>query len=113
MEELLMPVYNKLVRDRIPEIIQKSGKVAITRKLSQEEYKVELQKKFEEELREYFDAKTDAEALEELADIYEILESLAQVHGATIAEVETIRYKKAEERGRFEDRIFLVEVKDE
>lgn len=42
MEELLMPVYNKLVRDRILEIIQKSGKVAITRKLSQEEYKIEL-----------------------------------------------------------------------
>lgn len=113
MEDLRMPVYNKLVRDRIPEIIQNSGKTAVTRILSKEEYKIELQKKCQEELEEYLHAKTNEEALVELADLLEIIHSLVEVHGSTFEQVEQIRHKKSEERGRFEDRIFLVEVKDE
>jgi len=108
-----MPVYNKLVRDRIPEIINNSGKWAITRQLSDEEYKEELRRKIREELMEYFSTNTDEDALEELADLLEIIHSLVKVHGTNMDQLEQIRYKKAEERGSFDKRIFLIEVKDE
>lgn len=107
-----MSVYNKLVRDRIPEIIKKSGQTAVTKTLSIGEYIKELRKKSEEELKEYMNAKTDAEALEELADLLEIIHALAKVHGATIDQVEEIRHKKAEQRGGFEDRVLLIEVRE-
>lgn len=108
-----MPKYNKLVRDRIPEIIKQSGKTAITKVLNKEEYLAELRKKSEEELQEYLKAKTDEEALEELADLLEIIHSLAKAHGANMDQVEQIRLKKAKDRGGFEEKIFLIEVKNE
>lgn len=108
-----MPVYNKLVRDRIPEIIYKSGKKYSVRILDSGEYIKELQKKMYEELEEYINAKNDENALEELADILEIVHSLSEVHGGTIDAVEEIRKKKADERGGFKKRILLQEVYDE
>ncbi|ARA99447.1 MULTISPECIES: nucleoside triphosphate pyrophosphohydrolase [Geobacillus] len=108
-----MPVYNKLVRDRIPAIIEQAGKTFTTRILNEEEYKKELQKKAFEELEEYVQAMTDEAAIEELADVLEIVHALAACHGASIEQVEQIRVKKAEERGGFREKIFLVEVRDE
>ena len=64
-----MPIHNKLVRDKIPQIIKKSGKTPITKILDQEQYITELRKKSEEELQEYLSAKTNEEAIEELADL--------------------------------------------
>ena len=107
-----MPTYNKLVRDRIPEVIERTGKSFNTRILSQEEYIKELKKKSYEELEEYMSAETNEEALEELADLLEILHAFAAVHGSSIHEVEEIRKKKAEKRGGFQERIFLVDVED-
>lgn len=108
-----MPIYNKLVRDRIPTIIEQSGKTFTTRILDDEEYRKELQKKAFEELEEYVQAETDEAALEELADVLEIIHALAQCHGASIEQVEQIRTKKAEKRGGFREKIFLIEVHDE
>ncbi|MED4877143.1 phosphoribosyl-ATP pyrophosphohydrolase [Geobacillus stearothermophilus] len=108
-----MPIYNKLVRDRIPTIIEQAGKTFTTRILDDEEYRKELQKKAFEELEEYVQAKTDEAALEELADVLEIIHALAECHGASIEQVEQIRAKKAEKRGGFRDKIFLIEVHDE
>lgn len=108
-----MPIYNKLVRDRIPTIIEQAGKTFTTRILDDEEYRKELQKKAFEELEEYVQAETDEAALEELADVLEIIHALAQCHGASIEQVEQIRAKKAEKRGGFRDKIFLIEVHDE
>ena len=105
-----MPVYNKLVRDHIPDIIQKNGKHCITKILNHEEYIVELKKKSMEEIEEYMNADTNDHALEELADVLEIIQALAICHGASIEKVEEIRKQKSEERGGFEQRIFLVEV---
>lgn len=107
-----MPTYNKLVRDRIPEFIEKTGKKFHTTVLSQDAYIKELRKKSVEELEEYMAAETDAEALEELADILEIMHALATVHGSTIQEVEKIRKEKEQKRGGFNERIFLVDVED-
>jgi predicted house-cleaning noncanonical NTP pyrophosphatase (MazG superfamily) len=107
-----MPVYNKLVRDKIPEIIEANGKKFSTRFLSDEEYITELKNKSFEELGEYRDAETREEALEELADLMEIVHAFAKSHGTTLEEVEEIRRKKAVKRGAFEEKIFLVEVED-
>ncbi|AKU25499.1 nucleoside triphosphate pyrophosphohydrolase [Geobacillus stearothermophilus] len=108
-----MPIYNKLVRDCIPTIIEQAGKTFTTRILDDEEYRKELQKKAFEELEEYVQAETDEAALEELADVLEIIRALAECHGASIEQVEQIRAKKAEKRGGFRDKIFLIEVHDE
>lgn len=107
-----MPTYNKLVRDRIPEVIERTGKSFQTTILSQEEYIKELKKKSYEELEEYMEADNNEEALEELADLLEILHAFAAVHGSSIDKVEEIRKKKAEKRGGFQERIFLVDVED-
>ncbi|ASS99169.1 phosphoribosyl-ATP pyrophosphohydrolase [Geobacillus thermocatenulatus] len=108
-----MPIYNKLVRDRIPTIIEQSGKTFTARILDDKEYRKELQKKAFEELEEYVQAETDGAALEELADVLEIIHVLAECHGASIGQVEQIRAKKAEKRGGFREKIFLIEVHDE
>lgn len=108
-----MPIYNKLVRDCIPTIIEQAGKTFTTRILDDEEYRKELQKKAFEELEEYVQAETDEAALEELADVLEIIHALAECHGASIEQVEQIRAKKAEKRGGFREKVFLIEVHDE
>ncbi|MFC7370348.1 phosphoribosyl-ATP pyrophosphohydrolase [Fictibacillus iocasae] len=105
-----MPTYHKLVRDRIPEIIGKTGKIFHTAILGEVEYKDALKKKCYEELAEYEAAKSNEEAIEELADLLELLHALANVHGVGIDDVEELRQQKAEERGEFQKRIFLLEV---
>lgn len=107
-----MPVYNKLIRDRIPEIIKQSGKKFTTKILNETEYVIELKKKLNEEVEEYQNANSSNEALEELADILELMHSLAIIHGANINEVEKIRQEKALKRGGFNEKIFLIEVED-
>lgn len=104
--------YHKLVRDKIPEIIKNSGKEAVTTILSDEDYKVELRKKANEELTEYLQATSDKESIEELADLLEIIHSLAAVHGSTFDDLEKIREQKAAQRGGFQEKVFLVGVKE-
>ncbi|CEG27130.1 nucleoside triphosphate pyrophosphohydrolase [Bacillus sp. B-jedd] len=108
-----MPIHNKLVRDRIPEVIEKTGKKFTTRIMDKDEYIVELRKKAFEELEEYMNTKNDADAVEELADLLEIIHAMADIHNVSIAEIEAVRRKKAEKRGGFKERIFLIEVEDE
>ncbi|MEH7436744.1 nucleoside triphosphate pyrophosphohydrolase [Neobacillus drentensis] len=108
-----MPIYNKLVRDRIPEVIASTGKQFSTRQLDNEEYIKELKNKSFEELEEYVNAENDENAIEELADLLEIIHALAECHGASIEKVEEVRQKKVEKRGGFKEKIFLIEVEDE
>ena len=108
-----MPVHNKLVRDLIPNIIEKTGKKFSTRILDEEEYVKELKIKSKEELTEYFEAKTDEEAVEELADLLEIIHALTYCHGSTPEKLEQVRLEKAAKRGGFQEKIYLIEVEDE
>jgi predicted house-cleaning noncanonical NTP pyrophosphatase (MazG superfamily) len=108
-----MPIYNKLVRDRIPKIISMQGKHLSTRILDAAEFMTELRTKLQEETNEYLDAESHSEAVEELADILELLHALAESHGVTVDELEQIRSEKAVKRGGFKERIFLIEVEDE
>lgn len=105
-----MPTYNKLIRDKIPEMITMTGKKANTTTLSDDEYVKELKRKTKEELQEYLEADNDQDAIEELADLLELIHSLATVHGSTIEEVEKVREQKADQRGGFNEKIFLIDV---
>ncbi|PDZ04115.1 phosphoribosyl-ATP pyrophosphohydrolase [Bacillus cereus] len=106
-----MPTYNKLIRNKIPQIIKSNGKTPTTRILNEDEYIEELCKKTQEELTEYIEAKTKPDKLEELSDLLELINALAEHEGTTLEEIDKIRRKKAEERGGFQDRIFLQDVK--
>ena len=108
-----MPIHNKLVRDRIPEVIEKAGKKFTTRILDNDEYIKELKNKSFEELDEYINTEKNEDAIEELADLLEIMHALAEYHGASIDKVEEVRKMKAEKRGGFKEKIFLIEVEDE
>jgi len=100
-------VFNKLVRDNIPNIIANNGEESVTRILSDEEYKAELYKKLLEEAKEVISSKNSDETIEELADVLEILRSIAELNGKTLDDVlETANQKKLK-RGGFEKRIFL------
>ncbi|QWC23596.1 nucleoside triphosphate pyrophosphohydrolase [Bacillus haikouensis] len=107
-----MPTYNKLVRDKIPQIIEKTGKGFSTEILNDQDYIKYLKEKSYEELDEYCAAETDEEAVEELADLLEIIHALAKHHRSSIEEVEAVRKDKAEKRGGFEEKLFLIEVED-
>lgn len=107
-----MPTYNKLIRNKIPQIIKTNGKTPITRILPEDEYIKELWKKTQEELTEYLEVKTKPYKLEELLNLLKLINPLTKHEGTTLKEINNIRKKKAEERGGFSDRIFLIEVTD-
>ena len=99
-------VYNKLVRDKIPEIIEASGKTCEIEILSNEEYLHMIDKKLDEELAEYHQEQN----LEELADLLEVLYATAIARGYSIEELEQVRVEKKEARGGFDKKILLKSV---
>lgn len=98
--------YHKLVRDRIPEIIESDGKVCVTETLSDVRYLEMLDAKLNEELAEYQESKS----LEELADLLEVLRAVVRARGWTWEQLEQVRQEKAAKRGGFEKKILLKEV---
>lgn len=106
MFDLRSVIYNKLVRDRIPEIIEKSGNKCVTEILSDEEYIEILDKKLDEELAEYHNDKN----IEELADLLEVIYACTQARGYSLEDLEKVRANKAETRGAFKSKIFLKET---
>lgn len=101
----------KLVRDKIPEIIENSGKEPIIRVLDDTEYKEELLKKLYEEYNEVIEAKTKEETLEECSDVLEVLIALLEYNGYTLEDLLKCRDEKKEKRGAFQKRLYLVKVK--
>ena len=99
-------IFNKLVRDKIPEIIEANGEVAKCRVLDKKEFKAELEKKLFEEYNEVLESAGN-ERVEELADMLEIIKALAEVEGLSIERVLSVAEEKAKKRGAFEKRIFL------
>ena len=98
--------YNKLVRDKIPKIIETSGNTCTTRILSDDEYIEMLDKKLNEECAEYHADKN----IEELADMLEVIYAIAKAKGTSIEELEKVRLEKAENRGGFDEKILLIET---
>lgn len=100
--------YNKLVRDRIPEIIEASGKRCEIQILEDEEYLRMIDAKLDEELAEYHKDQN----LEELADLLEVIYAAAEARGYSVEQLEEVRAAKTEKRGSFRKRLLLVEVQE-
>lgn len=101
-------IYNKAIRDKIPEIIRQKGEDCIVETLSDEQFLLELEKKLKEELDEYLQSKSP----EELADLIEVIYRISELRGVGKEHLEEMRYKKAEARGAFEKNLFLKETRE-
>lgn len=99
-----MQVYNKLVRDKIPEIIVSNGEKPIIQILDDKKYRFHLEQKLNEEVNEYHESK----CIEELADILEVVYALCEMDGYTQDDLEGVYQKKHVERGGFSKKIFLI-----
>lgn len=100
--------YNKLVRDKIPEIIENDNKTCSTRILDEAEYLQMIDAKLDEELAEYHRDQN----LEELADLLEVVYAATKARGYSIEELKALRHDKAEKRGAFDKRILLESVEE-
>ncbi len=101
--------YNKLVRDRIPEIIKKDNRVPITHIADDAEYWQKLKEKILEESQELLEAETEENTKEELADIYEIIDAMIEFKNFDKNEILRIQQEKGKKRGKFKDKIILEE----
>ena len=100
--------YDKLVRDKIPQIIESSGKSCTVCRLDDESYLRKVDEKLQEELAEYL----EFHSIEELADLCEVVRAAARALGYTIDDLERVRAEKARARGAFGERLLLVDVVD-
>lgn len=101
--------FNKLVRDKIPEIIEQNNEVAITEILKDEDYKKELKNKLIEECNEVTKA-NDLELLEELADMLEVIQALAKIQNKNLDDILKIKEEKRIARGGFDKKIMLIKT---
>lgn len=99
----------KLVRDKIPEIIEKSGKNLTFKYLDDEQFEIALERKLDEEVKEYHESKD----VEELADILEVVIALAELQGLNFADLVDLQTKKAVKKGGFSKKIFLIAVSED
>jgi predicted house-cleaning noncanonical NTP pyrophosphatase (MazG superfamily) len=98
--------FDKLVRDKIPDIIRSKGEVPVVHTANDEEYWKKLKEKLNEEVAEFI----DAENQEEIADILEVLMAISNVKRFAWDGIEDLRRKKVAERGGFEAKIILEET---
>lgn len=103
-----MKIYNKLVRDKIPDIIKSDNKTCLTKVLDDEEYLSSLNTKLQEEMKEYL----QSGEVEELADLEEVLRAILDVKKVSYEDFEKIRLEKVSKRGTFKKKIFLESVDD-
>ena len=101
--------YDKAIRDKIPDIIKKSGNSCNVKKLSDDEFLPELEKKLREEVEEYLESKS----VEELADAIEVIYRIAELKGTSKEKLEMLREEKASKRGKFNENLFLVDATEE
>lgn len=97
--------YNKLVRDKIPEYIESKGQKALYHVADEKEYWEKLKEKLQEEVKEFL----EAESIEEMADIWEVIEAVVGFKKFDHQELQNIKNEKAEKRGKFQKRIILDE----
>ena len=100
--------YHKLIRDKIPEIIARTGKTCKTEILSDDNYLALLDEKLGEELAEYQESKS----LEELADLLEVMEAVVVARGYSWEQLLSIKTEKKAARGGFEEKLLLLEVSE-
>jgi|ETNmetMinimDraft_1059919.scaffolds.fasta_scaffold430364_2 predicted house-cleaning noncanonical NTP pyrophosphatase (MazG superfamily) len=103
-ENLIM--YNKAIRDKIPEIIKNSGNSCNVKTLNDDDFLIELEKKLKEELEEYFENKT----IEELGDIVDVINRIVILKGVSSEDFKKIRSKKISTNGGFDKNFFLLDA---
>ena len=102
--------YNKLVRDKIPEAIERTeGRTANYKILNDKEYLQELDRKLFEEAHEF----VEEHSVEELADLMEVISTIMNVRGLSLEEVEVARKAKSDKKGKFDDKVYLIDVEQE
>ena len=101
-----MKKHNKAIRDKIPEIIEESGKKYNLKHLDDTSFLAELEKKLTEEVNEYAESKD----VEELADLLEVIYRISELRGVSSDELDEIRKDKAEKRGKFDSNLFLIDA---
>lgn len=102
-------IYNKLIRDKIPEVIESSGRICVCVTLPEDEYIKLLNAKLLEEVNEYLESGT----VEELVDIGEVMHAILAYKNIPLEEFQCVRLEKLEARGGFEKRLLLKEVIEE
>ena len=102
----MVKTYHKLVRDKIPQIVEAGGSRCVVRRLEEEEYLRLLDEKLNEELAEYQQSKE----MEELADLLEVIEATAKARGCSWEELWNVKQAKKEKRGGFAEKLLLMEV---
>lgn len=102
-------IYNKLVRDNIPDIITSNEETPVTRILAEDEYKKALEEKLGEEQEEVLSSE-GTERCEELADMIEVIRALAKLENKSLEEIVAIADAKKLKRGGFDGRIYLEKV---
>ena len=105
-----MTIYNKLIRDKIPEIIKNNNKQCEIKKLSVREYKQSLKNKLLEEVYEVLEANNTKDLIDEIADVYEVLSAIIQVYELSEEEIKEVQKEKGEKRGIFDKKIQLISV---
>ena len=105
-----MTYYDKLIRDKIPEKIEKNGEIAIIRTLNDDEFKLYLEKKLLEEVKEVIDG-SEENKLEELADLYEVIITYARIYKINLEDIINQAKEKNNLRGSFNKKILLIETK--
>lgn len=100
-------IHNKLIRDNIPQIIEADHKTCKTHVLNDTEYLEALKTKLNEEALEVKQAQDKIELTKEIADVLEVIEAICHTSGITKEEVLSIKEKKAQKNGKFEQRLFL------
>ena len=109
MEKL---IFNKLVRDKMPKKIENNGEYVLTEELNEEDFEAALNKKLLEEVEEVINAKTSWELTEEIADLLEVALAKARLHGIVYSDIEDARIIKLQQKGGFNDRVFLIHTVD-
>ena len=104
----MIRVYNKAIRDRVPEIIKSSGASCLVDVLNDEKFLDELVIKLEEEIEEFKESKS----IEELCDLIEIAYRIAELNDVSYEELGKMREKKNLDRGKFAKNLFLIQVNE-
>jgi predicted house-cleaning noncanonical NTP pyrophosphatase (MazG superfamily) len=100
--------YHKLIRDRVPDIIQKEGKTCQIVTLADKEYVDALHRKLAEEMKEY----QEFFSVEELADLQEVINAIVKTNGLSLEQFDAIREKKHQSNGGFDKKMMLLSVDD-
>lgn len=106
-------IFNKLVRDKIPDLIKNSGRRCEFEAMDDIQYAEKLSEKLCEEVQEFlkeFNAENDENAIKELADILEVIYAIVELIGVNTQDFEKIRLAKIDKNGSFSKKILLKSI---